>query len=523
MLLTLRVHIANLERWDSTLLKMMGMVELILAVMLIIAGIVSLILGEDSLIFLYPVPVLVGMGLFQYFSFRRTHSVAPAVGVLMIILAWMIAFIVSMVPFYLGGFSMVDSIFQSVSGFTTTGASVITDFDSVPRSLLFWTALIEWAGGIAIVLLFVFIIPTIGMGRRVFMNNETSGYGESNFSMKMWNAAKSFMAIYLFLTAAEILLLLVCGVAPFEAVSTSLSTISTGGATVHSAGIDSYPMVVQAIVLVFMFLGGTSFYLHYRALYKRDITAYAKSQEFIWTSIWLIVATLAVSVIVFTQSNLYGTEVVGGYTSSLWDTLFTIVSIGTTTGFTVAEHVLWPPAALIIIMIVGILGSMSGSTSGGIKVYRLMIVKSFISNGIYKMLHPRTVKEVKLDDHFVEHESVTSAIVMTFLFIFSLIVATFVVLALEDGLTITDAAALATASLSTAGIGFSGTEFSQLGDVTRIFLSFVMWIGRMEIVLALCLFTRTFWNDVALGIKREKDSRPQRRIKHSSTVGRKKN
>jgi trk system potassium uptake protein TrkH len=522
MFLTLRIRIVNLERWESTLLKMMGMVELILAAMLVIAGTVSLIYAEDSLIFFYSVPVLLTLGAFQYLFFKRTDSLAPSVGVLMIILAWMIAFIVSMVPFYLSGFSIVDSIFQSVSGFTTTGASVITDFESVPHGLLFWTSLIEWAGGIAIVLLFVFIIPMIGMGRRAFMNNETSGYGEYNFSMRMWNAAKSFIAIYLLLTAAEIVLLMVCGVIPFEAVSTALATISTGGAVVHGSGIAAYSFVVQAVVLVFMFLGGTSFYLHYKALYKRDLAAYTRSQEFIWTSVWFIVAALAVSVIVFTQSNDLSLDL-GGFADTLWDSLFTVVSIGTTTGFSITSHVLWPPSALIIIMVAGMLGSMSGSTSGGIKIYRIMIVKSFISNGMYRMLHPRTVKEVKMDNHFVDDESVTSAIVVSFLFTLSVMVAVLVILFIEPGISPTDAASLATASLSTAGIGFNGTDFQQLTDATKIVLSFIMWIGRMEIVIALCLFTRTFWNDVSLGIRRGKDDRPIRKIRHSSTVGHKKN
>ncbi|MDR3282775.1 MAG: TrkH family potassium uptake protein [Candidatus Methanoplasma sp.] len=497
MFVILRMRIKSLERWDSNLLKILGLIELVFAVTFLVPAIVALHYHEDALPFFMPVPALLACGAFQYLFFRRVESTVPATGVIMIIVGWLIAFIISSAPFFLSGFSLVDSFFEGVSCFTTTGASVVTDFDTTPRSLLLWRSLLEWAGGITVVLMFVFIIPMMGLGGRAFLNNELSGSGSYNFSMRMKNAAKNFIMIYVLLSAVEAVLLVVCGLGPFDAASLTLSTISTGGMSVDGGGIAMMAFSVQLVVLVFMFLGGTNFYIHFRALYGRDPGAYKKNQEFVWTIVWFLLAAAVVSVLLINSVGIAGEAA-----EKVWTTLFTVVSLGTTTGFEISDLSVWPPAALVIVIVLCMVGSMSGSTSGGIKVYRVLIVKSFVTNGIYKMLHPYTMKDVKIDGHSVGNEAVTSAVVVLFLFVFTWVAATILMLLLEPGMSLFDAASFASSALSTSGTELADTPFSNLSDVAKVLLMFVMWVGRVEIVMALCLFTRTFWEDVSLGLRK---------------------
>jgi trk system potassium uptake protein TrkH len=490
------MRLRRLERWESNILKILGMVELALAAMLAAPAAVAAIYGEDALPYLLPLPPLIACGSAQCLFFRRVDNVVPASGVLVIVCGWLVAFAVSLVPFAMSGFSAVDSVFEAVSGFTTTGASVAPDIDALPRSLLFWRSLIQWAGGLAVVLLFVFIVPTMGLGGRAFLNNELSGSGDYNFSMRMNNAAKHFIAIYLLLSAAEAALLYACGLGVFDSATATFSTISTGGMSVRSEGAAGYPFPAQAVLLAFMFLGGTNFYLHYRALYKRDAMVYVKSREFAWTVAIFAVASAAV------LGVLAGSEGLGGAGGDAWGVVFMVVSLGTSTGFSVADHAAWPAAASAMLLAVTMIGTMSGSTSGGVKVYRVLIVKSFIGNGIYRMIHPRTIREIKMDGYLVDRESALSAVIVLLLFAFTGAAVTLAMLVLEPGMTLMDSVSATGAALSTSGLGVSDVDFASLSPASKMLLSFVMWAGRVELVMALCLFTRSFWNDAALGMKK---------------------
>jgi trk system potassium uptake protein TrkH len=369
------------------------------------------------------------MGLLQYLFFRRGGAIKPAGGMLIIFVAWWATFLVSSIPYILSGYSTVDSLFEGVSGFTTTGISVIGSA-ATPNSLLFWGALTQWAGGIAIVLVFLFLIPMMGIGGKSFVNNELVGTEAYNYSIKTKSAVKNFITIYILLSAVETVLLMVSGVEPFESITMMFSTISTGGFMAAGGSMADYSFATQVIVLAFMFLGGTNFYLHYRALKKREFSAYRTSQEFIWTVILFLIATVALLAIILAN---IGDISVTEAENVLWYTLFTVVSVGTTTGYTIVEQPFWPLAAYVILWIVMIFGSMSGSTSGGIKIYRLLILGSYVSNGIYKMFHPRSVRVVRADGHAVNEDAVVSAAVVIIMFIVVLIASTLFLLVSEPG------------------------------------------------------------------------------------------
>ena len=498
----MHTRIKNLARWESTLVKLMGVIEIILGTALLFPAAVALFYDEDPMVFLYLVPILLILGMFQYLFFRRGGTIKPAGGMLIIFVAWWVTFFVSAIPYFLSGSSVVDSLFEGVSGLTTTGLSVIGSA-SVPYSILFWGALTQWAGGISIVLVFLFLIPMMGIGGRALSNNELIGTETYNFSMKTKSAVKNFITIYILLSAVEAVLLMVTGVEPFESVTMMFSTISTGGFMAAGGSMADHSFATQVVVLAFMFLGGTNFYLHYRALKKRDFSAYRKSQEYVWTVILFLIATFALLTI--TMMNI-GSVSVTDAENILWNTLFTVVSVGTTTGYTIVDQSYWPLAGFVILWMVMLFGSMSGSTSGGIKIYRLLIIGSYVSNGIYKMFHPRSVRVVRADGHAVNEDAVVSAAVVIIMFIVVLIASTLFLLVSEPGMSITGSFGLSISAISNSGVNIGGMAVTELTEVSKVFLTFMMWVGRLEVVIALMMFTRTFWSDLIM------DARSSRRI-----------
>lgn len=489
---TLRIQIKSMARWESSTVRLLGIVEIFLGMALIAPAIVALIYDEDPMVFMCTVPILLALGSIQFIFFKGGEGIKPAGGMLMVFLAWWIAFFVSSVPFYLSGYPFVDSLFESVSGFTTTGISMVSD-TSAPHSVLFWGAITQWAGGIAVVLVFLFLLPMMGIGGKALVNNEIAGSETYNFSMRVKGAVKNFISMYVLLSIVEAALLMVSGVGAFESVTMMFSTISTGGFMAVGGSMGDYSFAAQVIVLAFMFLGGTNFFLHYRALNKRDFSAYRTSQEFIWTVIWFLLATVIVVTILLIKTD---DASAAGLGDTVWGSLFTVVSMGTTTGYMMADQPVWPLATYIVLWMVMLFGSMSGSTSGGIKIYRLLILKSYINNGIHKMFHPRLIRDVKMDGHSVNNDAVVSAIVVVVMFVVVLIFSMMFLLVSEPGMSISDSIGLSISAISNSGVNAGGMTFSELGDVSKVFLTFIMWVGRMEVVVALLMFTRTFWSDL---------------------------
>ena len=501
--LVFRIH--GLARWNSNTVRIMGFVEIFLSMMLLIPTLIAMTCGESWVDFFFMVPFLLGFGIFQTLMFKGEGRISPVMGILTMTLGWMLVFFVCSVPFYISGMPWYDALFEGVSGFTTTGASVIPDIESMPISIMFWRSFSQWIGGIAVVLVFMFLLPMMGVGGRAFLNNELSRSGTANFSMKMVGAAKSFIVIYVAFSVIELILLMICGVNHFEALCMMMSTISTGGLMVTNDSIAGYSFAVQAIVLIFMFLGGTNFFLHYRMICRKDYAAYLKSQEFIWTFVWFVMgAAIIMGAVLFMMPGMANT--IGNAGANYWDALFTIVSIGTSTGYTVTDYSQWPFLAAVILWLAGTFGAMSGSTAGGIKIYRIMIVKSYIINGYNKMLHPNDVREVMLDGEPVDSDAVYATLVIMVSF---LVVGLFSILAFmitEPGSSVLDTMGLTIMSLGNvgAGLGNFGPSASMvdLSVSTKLIMVFLMWVGRLEVYMALIVFTKGFWKEVMMNTKK---------------------
>ena len=375
-----------------------------------------------------------------------------------------------------------------------------------------------------IIIVFLYMLPLFGIGRNVF-TNELSGSGSSNYSMKMRNAAKSFIYSYALLSLINLVLLLVCRMDPLEAFCLMCTTISTGGLMCTNDSMMSYSDAIQIITILFMFLGATNFYLHYRAIHRKERGVYRKNSEFRTMLWWFLGISFIVYLFVVTGSD---TPVVGleGHYEAFKNALFTTVSLGTTTGLYVDDFTLYPEQCIFLLMMVALIGGCSGSTSGGIKFSRLRIIYEFLKNSFGKVVHPNAVYDVKMDGASVDTETVQSVLTIFLLFVASIIVGTILILLI--GITqptvtgaeidIIDSFGLAISTISNGGMGFGNFgptgNFAGLEDQLKIVLIVMMWIGRLEIVTALVLFTPGFWRELVVNRKHRKMNKARKDVRN---------
>ena len=397
------------------------------------------------------------------------------------------------------GMPLVDSYFESVSGFTTTGFTMVRDFDSFPKSLFLWRSMTQWIGGISVILIFLYMLPAMGLGGKGLYINEISGAGSKNFSMRLRDTAESFLMIYIMLTIVQMALLFIFGVAPLDSACMTLSTVSTGGFMSNGNSIMDYGYEVRAIDIAFMFLGGTNFYLHYKGIYKGRFKPYKSNVEFRWMLYWFAGISALISILLLDAKSSYGIDAV---VSTTIDTVFTVVSMGTSTGFAVVDYtdpIVWPiPIASALILLLCFVGGMSGSTAGGVKMYRLVLVVKYIKNNIYKTLHPMAVYDVKIDDHSADESAVMNAFVILSLFSITLIIVA--VVFMINGVGVKDSIGLAIASVCNTGaaIGNYGPfdNLYGLDSMTKMIMAFAMFLGRIEIATGLLFLMPGFWKEV---------------------------
>lgn len=482
--------------WHSTEFKLAGGLIAILGLMFLFPGTFALLVNEDPSPFFYPAIPLITTGLFIFLIFAPSKSLRTVNGLMMVALTWIIMFFVGAIPYLIVGMAPVNALFESVNGFTTTGSTTIESVYYWPLSLMFWRAMSQWLGGIAIVIIFIYLLPLFGMGR-LFFNNELEGSGSSQFSMKLQNAAKSFILVYVLLSIINFIILFIVGADLIDAVCLSLTTISTGGVIISNTSMIETATSVQVVTLIFMFIGGTNFYLHFKAIYGRNLKAYLNNKEIGRMALYFIIMSLALLALKMgglSHLNVDFDNLLGEY----WAILFTVVSMGTTTGTTIYDYSNSSELMMFLLIILMMVGASAGSTSGGIKFTRIRIVFRFFNNAFLNIIHPNAVYSVKVDEEHVDDARVVSAITVTLLYMVTVLVS--MIILMTAGMNWVDAIGLAVGSITNTGVGFG--HFGPLGDYDilsneiKIFLMFLMWIGRLEITLALVFFTPGFWKEL---------------------------
>lgn len=474
--------------------KVLGLLLVIFSVTMLPPVAVDLIYRDGAAMpFLYAFGVILSAGLLIWLPVMRSRrELRLRDGFLVVVLFWVVLGLSGALPFWLSPqpkLSLTKSVFESISGLTTTGATVIQGIDGLPHAILWYRQQLQWLGGMGIVVLAVAVLPMLGVGGMQLYRAEMPGpMKETKLTPRITETAKALWYIYLGLTIACALAYWYAGMDGFDAIGHAFSTVAIGGFSTHDASIGYFDSaLIEMIAVVFMLLAGMNFALHFVAVRKLDLRFYVKDSEFRLYVFVLLAATAIVTV------ALYYTDTYMHWDGAFIGGLFQVVSIGTTTGFTTAEFYHWPPFLGIFLLFLAFIGACAGSTGGGIKVIRLLLLIKQGLREIGRLIHPNAQLPVRVGGKVVNHRVVDA--VWGF---FSLYVAAFTVMYLAlaaTGLDLLTAFSAVAACINNLGPGLAtvGPHYAGMHDAGLWILSVAMLLGRLEIFTLLVLLSPAFW------------------------------
>ncbi|MEF2232065.1 MAG: TrkH family potassium uptake protein [Pseudodesulfovibrio sp.] len=427
---------------------------------------------------------------FRDSSFART-PMTHRDGMAIVALGWFAAGIFGGLPFYLGGTfpSVVDCVFESLSGFSTTGSSVLTDIEAVPRGILFWRSLTHWLGGMGIIVLSLAILPFLGVGGMQLYKAEVPGPSPDKLKPRIKDTAMTLWKVYVLFSAVEAVLLMFGGMDLFDALCHTFGTMATGGFSTRNASVAAFDSAyIDYVITVFMFIAGVNFSLHYLLLKWRP-SALFQDPEF-----RTFAGMFAVFVVILTVA----VYMAGEYESvadSVRYTSFQVASILTTTGFATADYEVWPGVAQAILLFCMFVGGCAGSTGGGMKVMRIMLLLKQSYQELFRLIHPRSISRVKMGRIVVQDDVLTGVWGFFVLWLGLFVLAGFIVAA--SGVDVVTSFAASLACIGNIGPGIGGVgpmdNYAWLPDVAKWVLTFCMVLGRLEIYTVIILFVPEFW------------------------------
>ena len=405
-------------------------------------------------------------------------------GYVTVALSWIFLSIFGCLPFVISGYipNFIDALFETVSGFTTTGASILTDVELLPKSLLFWRSFTHWIGGMGVLVFMVALLPLSGSGNMHLIRAESPGPSVSKLVPKVKTTAKILYTIYIAMTALQIILLLVGGLNVFEAVTTSFGTAGTGGFGIYNSSIANFSPYVQYVVTIFMILFGVDFSVYYLVLLKRMGRAIYSSE----VRTYILIILTAIGLIFLNCRGLHGTA-----EETFRHSAFQVASVITTTGYATADFNLWPEFSKAILVMLMFIGACAGSTGGGIKVSRVIILVKSIAKEIRLAAHPRITRKITMNGRVVEHETVRA--VNVFMMAYLLILAFSILIISIDGFSFTTNFTAVVATINNIGPGLEAVgptgNFAGYSVLSKIVLIANMLVGRLEIFPMLVLLS----------------------------------
>ena len=430
-----------------------------------------------------------------FWQTRKVDSrIGKREGYLIVVFSWISIAILSSVPYYLvvDNLSYASAMFESFSGLTTTGATIFNDIESLPKSILVWRSLTQWIGGMGIIVLTVAIFPLLGIGGVELFVAESPGPTSNKIHPRIKETAKRLWLIYVSLSSVLILLLKLEGMNWFDALNHGLTTMATGGFSTKNASIAHYDIpLIQYTLIIFMFIAGINYTLIYLGL-KGKFRNFWKSEEFKTYLGFVLFAIIFTTSIILVNTN-YEIE------KAFRDASFQVISLITTTGYISADYTAWSPTGTLFFFGLLFCGACAGSTSGGIKFVRHLVFAKNTLLEFKRLLHPNALIRIRLDNEIVRPRILTHILVFLLLYLFTFLIGTVIMSFILSGFEnpILSAAGAAATTLGNVGpaIGDLGPldNFSQIPDTGKIFLSFLMLVGRLELFSVLIILTPTFW------------------------------
>jgi trk system potassium uptake protein TrkH len=488
-------------------LHIVGTLIAYLSASTLIPAVVALGYDESPWPFLVAGAVAGGIGIGVASVTRGDHRLGVREGFLVVALTWLVAAALGALPYVLSGDPQldrpVDAYFEGMSGFSTTGGSVVPDVEALPHGLAIWRQFTQWLGGIGIIVLALAVLPRLRVGGRQLLEHEMPGPEIETLTTRIRDTARRVWTLYIGLTVVLFGLLLVLGLtgiddemSPYQAFAHALTTIPTAGFSTRGDSVEGFAHSTQWVILVFMILGGVNFALMYRAIVRRQPRVAARDQEL---QLYLALLLVGAAVIV---AEIWTEDVVSGL-DGLRVGMFTAVSTMTTTGFSVADYNAWPTLAVMTIVGLMFVGGSAGSTTGSVKVVRHLLVGKLLRREIDQTLHPEIVLPVRLNRRVVEERTLRAVLAFVLLYIGIFVVGA-IVLAIDAARSGLDLSAFDAVSVSASmlanvgpafGVGGPLGSFEPFSDFSTLVMTALMWLGRLEIIPIIVLLSRHYWRN----------------------------
>jgi len=480
-------HVANV----------VGLLQVFVALaMFATAGVTLIYMDGDTLAFLASGAITLAVGGAAFLLTRPSKNkkakedLTSREGFAIVTMAWTATAIFGALPYLLAGVvhSPTAAVFEAMSGFTTTGATIFVDIEALPHGILFWRSLTHWMGGMGIIVLVIAVLPFLGVGGMQLFKAEVPGPTVERLRPRITQTAKLLWLVYVGLTAAEAVLFLFGGMGPFDAINHAFATLATGGFSTKNVSLAAYDSAyIQWVAIAFMYLAGINFSLHFRAASGRPV--YFKDREWRFFTGVLLLSTAVIMTINLVTLDYASLE------RAVRDALFQAVSITTTTGFVSADYELWVPGAQMVLFALFFVGGMAGSTGGGIKTIRVLLILKQTGNEIRKHLHPRAILLTRIGRQAVHQDVVANVVGFVILYLLLCLVGAMLLAII--GLDPLTALGGSLATMGNVGPGFgrlgATDNYGWLSSPALGVMTFLMLVGRLEIYTVLLLFHRETW------------------------------
>ncbi|MFO8151700.1 TrkH family potassium uptake protein [Thioalkalivibrio sp.] len=478
----------------TTTTRLLGILVTLFSITMLPPALVGWIYEEESMgVFLRAFAILLVVGVAIWVPFFRARAeLQVRDGFVVVVMFWLVLGLFGALPLYLDPvlhISVTDAVFESMSGLTTTGSTVIVGLDDLPRAILWYRQQLQWLGGMGIIVLAVAILPLLGIGGMQLFRAEMPGPLKDNkLAPRIAETARNLWLVYFGLTAACALAYWVAGMEVFDAIAHSFTTVAIGGFSTYDASIGHFDSaLIEGIAVVFMLLGGMNFALHFLFFRRVSLEPYRRDEE-----VRLYLALLATGAVIAVAYLLYS-EVAGSIPDAVRQGIFQAVSIGTTTGYATTEFYLWPGFLPLMLVFLSFVGGCTASTGGGMKVIRVLLLAKQGLREIQRLIHPHAHIPVKVNDKVMPNRVVEA--VWGFMAVYVLVFAVMVLLLMASGLDQVTAFSAVAATLNNLGPGLGdvGPNFASINDFSKWLLTLSMLLGRLEIFTVLVLLSPAFW------------------------------
>ena len=468
---------------------------LLSALFLFISGAIAQSAGSsDALPLLYSAGFATLLAVFPLIFIPAFPKISNKEGTLIVVLSWVLACIMGAIPYILYGtpFTVTNAFFESVSGFTTTGSTILQDIEALPAGLLFWRASTHWIGGIGIVIFVLSLLPFLGFSEVVLFRSEVSSLARQNLRIRARYAMRVLVGIYVGLTILEFLSLILAGMSGYDAICHAFATIATGGFSTHNASIAYFDSIwIECIIMFFMILSGMPFILLFALVAKGDFKSLRKASV---VRFYLITMALGIFITLFDLMREGGTSL----GSALRFASFNVLSVGTSTGFANADTAIWPHAARMLLLLFTLQCACAGSTSGGIKVDRVLLSIKSVIRRTKQIMRPRAVVPLRFNGEVVKDRFGDHAVIYILLYI-GIVTAGALSLSLL-GTDLTEAFSGAAAAMGNVGPGLGGVgslgNYAHIPGAGKWILSGLMLLGRLEVFALIIVFTPVQWTSL---------------------------